>query len=135
ADGGNTVFNALTFLSPKSNLLGRDANGNIDILGDQVGWNANPLYRVVNTDIPRDTRRIMGGVDATYTPASWLNFQLNASYDRSDMLQTRYTPVGYARIRNTPLLGALSKREEDNADLNSSFTASITKQFGATVTR
>ena len=36
------VFQALTFLSPKSNLLGRDANGNIDILGDQVGWGANP---------------------------------------------------------------------------------------------
>src|SRR4029079_18654390 len=108
-DGSNTVLQALTFLSPKSNLRGRDANGNIDILGDQVGWGANPLYKVVNTDNPRDSRRIMGGVDATYTPVSWLNFQFNASYDRSDILQTRYTPVGYARIRNTPLLGAHSQ--------------------------
>jgi TonB-linked SusC/RagA family outer membrane protein len=135
ADGGNTAFQALTFLSPKSNLLNRDANGEIDILGDQVGWNANPLYRVVNTDIPRDTRRLMGGIDATYSPTSWLSFQANASYDRTDMLQTRYVPVGYKRIRNTPLLGSLSKREEDNADLNASLTASITRNFGELVTR
>jgi TonB-linked SusC/RagA family outer membrane protein len=134
-EGGTSVFQDLTFLSPKSDLLNRDTNGEIGILGDQVGWGANPLYRVVNTDFPRDTRRLMGGIDATYSPSSWLSFQANASYDRTDMLETQYQPVGYQRIRNTPLLGSLRKREEDNADVNASLTASLTKNFGSLVTR
>ena len=135
ADGGMTVFNRLTFLSPKSNLLGRDANGNIDVLGDQVGWGSNPLYSVVNVDFQRNTRRIMGGVDLTYSPMSWLSFQGNGSYDRTDLLQSRYTPPGFLRIRTTPLQGNLRHREQNNSELNASVTASVTKNFGELASR
>ena len=130
ADGGSTVFNRLTFLSPKSNLLGRDENGNIAILGDQVGWGSNPLYSVVNVDFQRNTRRVMGGADLNYSPLSWLSFQGNASYDRTDLLQTRYTPPGFLRIRTTPLQGNLRQREQNNSEMNASVTASVTKNFG-----
>src|SRR6185369_2644221 len=43
---GFDPFLNLGFLSPKSNLTDRDPNGNIVVLGDQVGWGVNPLYRL-----------------------------------------------------------------------------------------
>jgi len=133
--GSATTFQRMTFLSPKSNLLDLNENGNISIIGDQVAWTENPLYRVVNQDFNRTRRRLMGNADLTYSPTSWVNFQASASYDRGDMLETRYEAPGYERIRNTPLQGSLFKREENSTELNASLTASLTRSFGHLVTR
>jgi TonB-dependent SusC/RagA subfamily outer membrane receptor len=91
---GFDPFLNLGFLSPKSNLTNTDASGKIDILGDQVGWGVNPLYRLSREHHTKNNQRFMGGLDLNYAPLSWLGFESNVSYDRSDLTQQHYQPPG-----------------------------------------
>lgn len=131
---------ALTFISPKANLdaLSEDPDalpGEPSLVGDQVGWNLNPLYELWSRDWTRSSKRFMSSVDATYSPLSWLSFEGNVSYDRGDALEERYVPPGTKRVRQPPTQGSLEKEEEARTELNTGLMASISKNFGDLTTR
>jgi hypothetical protein len=87
----------------------------------------------------RHTQRLMGGIDVTYSPFSWLSIQGNASYDHNNLTQRYYQPYGLARIQGAglgpPRLGSMRESETRSTDLNGSWTASLTGNFGELATR
>src|SRR5687768_5915850 len=77
----------------------------------------------------------MVALDASYQPFSWLTFDGNFSFDRSDVNENRHEPAGKLRVRNTPTLGEMQLDQILRRDLNASVTASIAYNFGDLTTR
>lgn len=130
--GGGGIIRDLTFLSALAYDLGaRDEDGNLNVVGDPIGWFENPLYGVANEEWIRDRQRVMGGADLQYTPTSWLTLQGNVSYDRSDISEDFFQPPGFERTQNRPpLTGRARSEQELQAEMNASLTASVTKVWG-----
>ncbi|HUF26060.1 MAG TPA: SusC/RagA family TonB-linked outer membrane protein [Gemmatimonadaceae bacterium] len=79
-------FFRLTRTPPSVNLLRRDAQGRLFIRSNplnQGGQNFNPLYWHEAQEQESHSDRYLGSATARYTPLDWLEFQGQASIDRS----------------------------------------------------
>lgn len=71
--------------APDIDLLKPDPDGTpYHYQQDPEGREENPLYVLYTEDEVRRRTRTQGSLEARYTPFSWLTFDGNVSYDRSD---------------------------------------------------
>jgi TonB-linked SusC/RagA family outer membrane protein len=61
---------------------------------DPEGREENPLYVLATEENQRKRARTQGGIVARYNAASWLNFDMNLSYDRSDRRTNQFLDAG-----------------------------------------
>lgn len=126
----------LTFLTAQANLLRPDPKepGGISHIGEPIdvgNTSENPVNRLVNTDLEEDRTRFIGGIDATYTPLSWLTLTGNLSFDRIDTDVLEYQRPGLSRLfTSTKTVGNISQDGVLREELNASLTASSNRRFG-----
>lgn len=71
------------------------------------------------------------GVDADYTPTSWLTLTGNVSLDRIDTNLLDYQRPGLSNQRGAaPTVGNISQNENVREEFNASLTASTNRRFG-----
>jgi TonB-linked SusC/RagA family outer membrane protein len=81
---GDTFFDLIN-QAPDIDLLTPDPDGTpFAYQLDPEGREENPLYVLATEDDRRKRNRTQGSIEGRYTPFSWLNFDANVSYDRSD---------------------------------------------------
>lgn len=81
---GDTFYDLIN-QAPDINLLTPDPDGTPYAFQlDPEGREENPLYVLFTEDSWRRRTRTQGSLQARYTPLSWLTFDGNVSYDRSD---------------------------------------------------
>jgi TonB-linked SusC/RagA family outer membrane protein len=81
---GDTFFDLIN-QAPDVDLLVPDPDGTpFSFQGDPEGREENPLYVLATEENVRRRARTQGSLEGRYTPLSWLNFDANLSYDRSD---------------------------------------------------
>jgi len=78
-------FYGLINIAPDVNLLVPDPDGTkYAFQPDLQGVNANPLYLLETQRSNTQRIRTLGSLSIKFTPLSWLTFDANGSYDRSD---------------------------------------------------
>lgn len=81
---GDTFFDLIN-QAPDIDLLTPDADGTpFAYQLDPEGREENPLYVLATESNERKRNRTQGSIEGRFTPLSWLNFDANVSYDRSD---------------------------------------------------
>ncbi len=81
---GDTFFDLIN-QAPDINLLVADPDGTpFAFQTDPEGREENPLYVLATEDSRRRRARTQGNVAGKYAPLSWLTFDADLSYDRSD---------------------------------------------------
>ena len=81
---GDTFFDLIN-QAPDIDLLTPDPDGTpFAFQLDPEGREENPLYVLATEDNTRKRNRTQGSIEGRYTPFSWINFDANVSYDRSD---------------------------------------------------
>jgi TonB-linked SusC/RagA family outer membrane protein len=130
-----SVFSDIDEYSAATTFFKREENGQLTIYGDPVSNGLNPLYGLSLDQDERETQRVMVAMDGSYKPTSWLTFDGNFSFDRSDVSETHISPAGKLRINNPPTLGSMRLDQNLRRDLNASVTASIAHNFGDLTTR
>jgi TonB-linked SusC/RagA family outer membrane protein len=95
----------------------------------------NPLYAMYMQDQTRTRGRFLASTDVRFTPASWLEFNGNLSYDRFDREDVLITPKGFRTIAASTVNneGNLNIRDELREALNGSVTAALRFNFGESV--
>jgi len=61
---------------------------------DPEGREENPLYVLATEESTRKRNRTQGSIDGRFTPLSWLTFDGNFSYDRSDRRNDFFLDIG-----------------------------------------
>lgn len=96
----------------------------------------NPLYVQYYNDAETHTSRFIGGLTAEYSPSSWLRFNSNVGFDRSDRETFRYWPVGFEQmLTETRLFGEIQRRHRNRRTASGNFGARILHQVGALTLR
>jgi TonB-linked SusC/RagA family outer membrane protein len=124
-------FFSLQFLTPLSNLLERDDNGELIIQPDPRAVEANPLYIIENLDISRERSRFLGNFGGEYSPFQWATLSGSISYDRSDRDYREFADKGFKSIDPTPENeGEIEKESFVQEALNYDVTLSLNRDFG-----
>jgi len=113
-DGGNNAFFRLTRQSAGTNLLERDAFGRLYIRSNplnQGGQNYNPVYDFENWQSTQSRDRFLGNFTAQYKPFSWLDFDTNLGYDRSNVAFFRLRDKGWRTTSQSSANGGLILRQ------------------------
>jgi TonB-linked SusC/RagA family outer membrane protein len=130
------IFRLIDEMRASTDFWARDADGDFEVIGDLISRNLNPLYVLSKQDWTRRTQRVMGAVDARYSPTSSITLEGNFSYDRSNMEETNHTPSPWKRaFPNPPLQGAMFQLDERREEMNYSLTGSYARTIGDLVTR
>ena len=127
---GNVFFDLLN-TAPDVNLLQPDPDGTpYAFQPDPQGIRPNPLYLL--TTQGNDTRRArtLGSADVTYAPRSWLTFDANVSYDRSDRNAFFYVPRGKKDTNTGSSIGEIELFNGMTNAINASASANFLGQFG-----
>lgn len=133
---GGVLFD-FVFLAPDVDLLQPDPDGTrYAFQPDDAGIRVNPLYQIVTQD--RETRRLrtMASADLSYHPLTWVSFDLNASFDRSDRRGFWWIPKG-VKTPDNPTGDPGFVRQDAAVDdgLNASLGMSVSRDFGLLSTR
>lgn len=103
--------------------------------GDQ---NYNPLYDFQNARQTNTNDRFLGSMTASYTPTSWLTFDANGSYDRTNSSLYFVRDNGF-RVTNasniTTTLGFTQRNGGYSQSYNASVNGTASKSWGSFNTR
>lgn len=144
SDGGNaengTGFFRLTRTPRGINLLATDKFGRLYIRSNPLNQgyqNDNPLYWFQNARQMDKQDRFIGTLTSRYAPLSWLDFDGNFSYDRSNASSVYQRDLGFRTTGNSPNnpLGYYSYGTGFNQSLNTAFNANARKNWGELNTR
>ena len=128
---GDTFFDLIN-QAPDIDLLQPDPDGTPYAFQlDPEGREENPLYVLSTEDNRRRRARTQGSLEARYAPLSWLSFDGNLSYDRSDrrvnfFLDKGIKTEGFA----TGGLGEISQVTGTTNSINSAVSANLLGAFG-----
>ena len=131
------VFFDFIHQNPDVNILEPDPDGTkYAFQPDPGGIRANPLYRIVTQDSETKRQRTLASLDLRYNPLSWVAFDVNGSYDRSDRKSHDYVPRG----SKTPDFpdggpGSLSIGSDLTNGINASGGVAVSRDFGNLRTR
>lgn len=132
-DQGNGFFR-ITRNPVGVDLLATDNIGRLFIRSNplnQGGQNYNPLYEFQNSIQRNQNDRFIGSLTSRYTPTSWLDFDGNFSYDRSNASVYFIEDKGF---RTTGTSSRNQGQTERDAlwgqSYNASFNANARKTFG-----
>lgn len=119
--------------APDVDLRQPDADGTPYIFQpDFEGREENPLYVLSTERRNRNRARLQGGLEARYTPRSWLTVDGNLSYDRSDRSNDFFLDQGVKTEgfgNGGP--GEISRFNGTTNALNASLSASLLKRLGS----
>lgn len=92
----------------------------------------NPLWRQATRDHWEARVRTLGSSNVRYSPIRWLTFDMQLSYDRSDLEYQEYVPKGVptSLTADVPTTGSLYKDLQGTTAYNGSLGASLLRQFG-----
>ena len=124
------VFFQLVQQAPDADLLQADPDGTRYIYQpDPEGVTPNPLYELV-TSIDEENRvRTLGSSELRWTPAGWLTFDANLSYDRSDRKTMFFFPRGAKTVVAAWTSGVTSRGSGETTAINSSVSAQMRGQW------
>jgi len=134
--GGTQGFFALTRVPAFVDLNRRDDRGRLFVRPNpnaQGSGNGNPLYSFQNA-VRNDSRdRFLGNVDVKFTPTSWLDFEGQFGYDRSNGGAFRINDRGFRTLGPNPSpvnTGFIGRSSFTDQSYNASFNATARKTFG-----
>lgn len=92
---GDTFFDLIN-QAPDLDLRAPDADGTPFVYqpDSTEGREENPLYVLATEENTRKRTRTQGSIEGRFTPLSWLNFDANMSYDRSDRRLNSFLDAG-----------------------------------------
>ncbi|MCI0435123.1 MAG: SusC/RagA family TonB-linked outer membrane protein [Gemmatimonadetes bacterium] len=131
------VFFDFIHQNPDVNILEPDPDGTkYAFQPDPGGIRANPLYRIVTQESETKRQRTLASLDLRYNPLSWVAFDVNASYDRSDRKFSDYVPRG-AKTPDNPDggPGSLAIASDLTNGINASAGMAVSRDFGDLRTR
>jgi TonB-linked SusC/RagA family outer membrane protein len=133
-DGGNGFFR-LTRVPAYVNLLQRDAFGRLFIRTNPLNQglqNDNPIYSFDQSQRDDSRDRFLGNVDVKFNPFSWLDFQGQFGYDRSNGSAFSLQDRGFRTTATNPAVnnGFIARSSFVDQSYNTSFNATARKQFG-----
>jgi len=133
---GNTFFDLIN-IAPDVDLRQPDPDGTpFAFQPDVFGIRANPLYKNATEAEWTARGRFLGGVTLRYTPAGWLSFEGNASYDRSDRYNSFFLDRGLKSDQyQSGGPGFITNENESANAFNASASVTLTRQFGSTSVR
>ena len=138
AEGGGGIIRGLTFTTAAADLMATDpATGEVNHIGEPINQGnvtRNPLYDLTHIEDEESRTRGMGGLDATWSPISWLSIQGNGSFDRIETNRHRYEPPGLLRPYNTPATGEIMASNDVRLEMNASLTAALNLQLAEGLT-
>ncbi len=127
---GNTFF-ALINQAPDVDLHQPDPDGTPYIFQpDPEGREGNPLYVLSTEQNTRRRNRTQGSLEARYTPLSWLNFDSNVSYDRSDRRNDYFLDAGLKSSSGAISSGQITRTSGLTDALNAAASANLLGKFG-----
>lgn len=131
------TFFALINQPPDVNLLAPDPDGTPYIYQpDPEGREENPLYVLYTEDRQRNRARTQGSMAAHYTPFSWLTFDGNVSYDRSDRRLNYFLDQGLkTSVSATGGPGNISEFAGTTNTINAEASANLLRKFGGFTVR
>ncbi len=144
ADGGNaengTGFFRLTRTPRGVDLLRTDSQGRLFIRSNplnQGSQNDNPLYWFQNARQMDKNDRFIGTTTAKYIATSWLDFDGNFSYDRTNQTSVYQRDRGFRATSSssTAPLGYYQYGTNNNQSLNSAVNANAHRSWGELNTR
>ena len=105
---GDTFFDLIN-QAPDVDLRTPDPDGTPYLYqGDpNEGREENPLYVLSTEESTRKRARTQGSLEARYAPITWMNFDANVSYDRSDRRNDFFLDAG----KKTEVTGGISQGE------------------------
>jgi TonB-linked SusC/RagA family outer membrane protein len=124
-------------IAPDVDLLQPDPDGTkYHFQPDDAGIRPNPLYRLARETHEDSRQRTLGSLDMRYNPLAWLAFDVNGSYDRSDLDNIDYIPKG-SKTSDFPdgNPGALTRFSGITNGINASAGISASRDFGSLRTR
>jgi TonB-linked SusC/RagA family outer membrane protein len=126
----NTFF-ALINQAPDIDLRQPDPDGTPYIFQpDPEGREGNPLYVLATEENTRRRNRTQGAVEARYAPLSWLTFDSNVSYDRSDRRRDYFLDAGRRSSSGAISAGQITRATGLTDALNASASANLLGSFG-----
>ena len=133
-DGGRSFFR-LTRVPGIVDVLRRDTLNRLFIRPNLQGGgsqNENPLYYLENVVRSDVANRFIGGVTAQYTPAEWVTFEGNFSYDVRRTSFEQFRDKGFRSTNPSPAtnLGFIYRYSGNQEALNSSFNVTLRHDFG-----
>ena len=95
----------------------------------------NPLYEMHNREYTEDRTRFLGSLNLRYSPFTWMDLDVNGSFDRADRKERDYRPKGYRTINPSATTneGTLDLLERFDEALNASVTATLRRNFGENI--
>ncbi len=133
---GDTFFDLIN-QAPDVDLLTPDEDGTPYAFQlDHEGREENPLYVLATEDNRRKRARTQGSLDGRYAPLSWLSFDANVSYDRSDRRVNFFLDRG-VKTEGFALggLGEIENIAGTTDALNAAVSANALGAFGALTVR
>jgi len=133
---GDTFFDLIN-QAPDANLLVRDPDGTPYLYQpDPEGREENPLYVLYTEDRQRNRARTQGSLGSRYTPFTWLTFDANISYDRSDRRLNFFLDQG-VKTEGFALggPGEMSQFSGTTNTINAEASANLLRKFGEVTLR
>jgi TonB-linked SusC/RagA family outer membrane protein len=131
----NTFF-ALINQAPDVNLRQPDPDGTPYIFQpDPEGREGSPLYVLATEENTRHRNRTQGSIEARYTALSWLSFDSNVSYDRSDRRNDYFLDAGLKSSSGALSAGQITRTAGLTDALNAAVSANLLGGFGDVTVR
>jgi TonB-linked SusC/RagA family outer membrane protein len=91
----------------------------------------NPLYLLTYNDRTQNRTRFMSNVQTSYSPKEWLRLDGTLSYDRSEIAQIGYWPVGFKMTYHTTFeTGQIERSATMREALNGALNVRFMHRFG-----
>lgn len=128
---GDTFFDLIN-QAPDVDLRAPDPDGTPYVYQpDPEGREENPLYVLSTEDRKRKRARTQGSLEGKYSALSWLTFDGNVSYDRSDRRLNFFLDQGVkTELNGSSQLGNISNTTGTTNTINAAASANLLKAFG-----
>ncbi|MEJ7810025.1 MAG: SusC/RagA family TonB-linked outer membrane protein [Gemmatimonadaceae bacterium] len=126
---GDAFFD-LIHQGPDVNLLTPDPDGTPFVFqadpDPSTAIRPNPLYILATQDEATRRTRALGSMEVRYAPLSWLTFDANASYDRSDRLTEFFLDRGLRELSSpSGGVGRVQRINGQTSALNAALSANL----------
>jgi TonB-linked SusC/RagA family outer membrane protein len=122
-------FFRLIFMPPFVDLTEPDEDGRPRFRPDPLFLNPNPLYTLAVVESEERRSRVMGSLDAAWSPVPWLSIEANASYDRTSFDSFELHDKDEVSFDGTQTGGSLNVSNFSDEAINASLSLGATRSF------
>jgi TonB-linked SusC/RagA family outer membrane protein len=137
--GPGSGFFRVLMMSPSADIFGMNPNGQkYRYRADPFVQEPNPLYELEYRENDFRRQRILGDVRATYRPLDWISVEASYGFDRADVRNSQYFPLGYLGFTTVTVQnpegviggdGSLNKFNSQNTAQLAVATATFDREF------